>query len=153
MQTYTNGLTFKTTKDITKNDIINVCNLLNSRVEYSNLCEFQPEPICEGGIVFKFKQDNPDNKWYKTVRLGLGPCIIFPTRQWPWIDNDYLDKWTGSDDIIIDKNNKFETFLKSFDGAPPFTLNELKIWEECFNTIGIVKVGKYPSKKDLTTLI
>ena len=28
-----------------------------------------------------------------------------------------------------------------------FTL--IKLWEECFNQIGIVKVGKYPSKKSL----
>ena len=43
-------------------------------------------------------------------------------------------------------------FLKSFNGAPLFTLEELKIWEECFNQIGIVKVAKYPTKKSLITM-
>jgi hypothetical protein len=45
--------------------------------------------------------------------------------------------------------------LKSFHGAPLFTIDKLKVWEECFNQIGIgigigiVNVGKYPSKKSL----
>ena len=46
-------------------------------------------------------------------------------------------------------NIKFTLFLKSFNGAPLFTLEELKLWEECFNQIDIVKIGKYPSKKSL----
>jgi hypothetical protein len=37
--------------------------------------------------------------------------------------------------------------LKSFNGAPLFTLEELKIWEEYFNLIGIVKISKNPTKK------
>ena len=63
----------------------------------------------------------------------------------------FLQGITYQDDIIFDKNNKFTLFLKSFSGAPLFTLEELKIWEECFNQIGIIKVGKYPSKKSLIT--
>ena len=48
--TYTSGLTLKTKQKITKNDVITLCNLLNNKDEYSNLCEFQPEGITEGGI-------------------------------------------------------------------------------------------------------
>ena len=147
MMTYTNGLTLKTERIITKDDIITMCKLLNSKDEYSNLCEFQPEGITGGGILFKFK--NLDNKWYKSVRL----CVYHGVSEgkWYWINDNYLSEWTGNNDIIFDKNKKFTLFLKSFNGAPLFTLEELKIWEECFNQIGIVKTGKYPSKKSLIT--
>jgi len=128
--------------------MITVCNLLKSRDEYSDLCEFQPEGITEGGILFKFK-DNLDNKWYKSVRL----CVRNGESKgkWYWVNDNYLSEWTGNTDIILDTNNKFTLFLKSFGGAPLFTVDELKIWEECFNQIGIIKVGKYPSKKSLIT--
>lgn len=148
MITYTIGLTLKTEKIITKDDIITMCKLLDTKEEYSNLCEFQPEGITEGGILFKFK-DNLDNKWYKSVRLCVSHGVS--NGKWYWINNTYLSEWTGNNDIIFDKNNKFTLFLKSFNGAPLFTLEELKIWEECFNQIGIVKVGKYPTKKSLIT--
>jgi hypothetical protein len=39
--------------------------------------------------------------------------------------------------------------LKHLDGAPQFTIEELQIWEKCFNQIGIENVGKYPSKRKL----
>ena len=148
MRTYTIGLTLKTERIITKDDIITMCNLLNSKEEYYNLCEFQPEGISGGGILFKFK-GNLGNNWYKSVRL----CVSHGESKgkWYWINNNYLSEWSGNDDIIFDKNNKFTLFLKSFYGAPLFTLEELKIWEECFNQIGILKVGKYPSKKSLIT--
>ncbi len=146
MTTYTIGLTLKTERIITKDDIITLCKLLNSKDQYSNLCEFQPEGITEGGILFKFK-DNLDNKWYKSVRL----CVSHGESRgkWYWVNDNYLSEWTGNNDIIFDENNKFTLFLKSFRGAPIFTLEELKIWEDCFNQIGIIKVGKYPSKKSL----
>jgi hypothetical protein len=60
-----------------------------------------------------------------------------------------------SDDLIFrEKNMKgkptiFGTFLKSFYGAPVFTIEEIKIWEDCFAQIGIRKVGKYPAKRSL----
>ena len=144
--TYTSGLTLKTERVITKKDIIAMCNLLNNKDEYLNLCTFEPEAITEGGIVFKFN-DGFDNKWYKTVRLRVYSGNI--KGKWYRINENVMSEWSENDDIIFDKNQKFTTFLKSFHGAPLFTLDELKIWEECFNKIGIIKVGRYPSKKSL----
>ncbi len=60
-----------------------------------------------------------------------------------------MTEWSGNNDIIFQTNTIFTIFLKSFHGAPLFTIDELKIWEECFKQIGIVKIGKYPNKKDL----
>ena len=89
MITYTSGLTLKTEKIITKNDIITMCKLLDTKEEYSNLCEFQPEGITEGGILFKFKH-NLDNKWYKSVRLRVRHGVS--NGKWYWINNNYLSK-------------------------------------------------------------
>jgi len=144
--TYTTGLNFKTERIITKNDIINLCNLLNNKDEYSSLCEFKPEGITEGGILYKFKNEH-DKKFYKSVRLGICNNI----GKWCWINENVMTEWLDNDDIIFNKNVKFTTFLKSFNGAPLFTIEELKLWEQCFNQIGIVKVGKYPTKKSLKT--
>jgi len=145
MKTYTTGLTLKTERTITKDDIITLCKLLNQREEYSELCEFEPEAISEGGILYKFKDS--DKKWYKTVRL----CVrCGETRgKWYWINENVLSEWSGNNDRIFNPKSKFDTYLKSFNGAPLFTLEELKIWEECFGQIGIRRVGKYPSKKSL----
>ena len=111
MTTYTNGLTLKTERTITKDDIITMCNLLNSNNEYSNLCEFQPEGITEGGIVFKFK-DNFDSNWYKSVRLQVNNGNT--EGHWYWINDNVINEWTNNNDIIFDKNVHFTIFLKSF---------------------------------------
>lgn len=145
------GLTLKTKRIITKDDIITMCKLLNNKDEYHNLCEFQPEGIIEGGISYKFKDND---KLYKSVRfershVGYKEC----KGEWYWVNDNYLSEWTNNDDVIFDINQKFSLSLKSFYGAPPFTLEELKIWEDCFNKIGITRVGKYPSKKSLTILL
>lgn len=147
MITYTRGLTLKTQRIITKNDIIIMCNLLNSENAYLNLCEFKPEGITEGGIVFRFI--DPPFGWYKSVRL----CVDRENADGTWypVYENVMTEWFGNDDIIFQTNTTFTIFLKSFRGAPLFTIDELKIWEKCFKQIGIVKIGKYPSKKDLYT--
>ena len=65
------GITLKTKREITKNDIITLCNLLGSKDEYANLYEFKPEPICEGGILFVSKDETTPKRSYKSVRLGI----------------------------------------------------------------------------------
>jgi hypothetical protein len=147
--TYAYGLTFKTEKVITKNDIITMCNLLNNRNEYSDLCKFEPENISEGGIGFKF--NDVEKNWYKSVRLCVGDNGS--RGGWYWISNVSLLEWVGNNDMIFDKQNIFTIFLKSFNGAPLFTIKELEIWEECFGQIDIIRVGKYPSKESLITEI
>ena len=141
MATYTSGYTLKSLKDITKNDIIILCNLLNNNENYIDICTFEPEPITEDGIIYKFINNNT---WYKTVRFNLYV-------KWDWIDENVMTMWNKNKDILLRDKQKMNLFLKSFHGAPVFTLDELQIWESCFNEIGLKKVGKYPSKKSLIT--
>ena len=150
IKTYTSGFTLKAERDITKDDFISFCKSLNNNYAYSDDYEFEPEPIGFGGIKYKFKDNShnpPGSGCYKSVRLGL--CRGESKAKWPWVPNNWLCEWSGNNDIIIPKNDKFTLFLKSFRGAPAFTLKELKIWNNCFNQIGIVRVSKYPSKESL----
>ncbi len=68
--------------------------------------------------------------------------------RWDWInsDEDVMSEWFENTNIIFAANTKFNITLKHLDGAPQFTIEELQIWEKCFNQIGIENVGKYPSK-------
>jgi hypothetical protein len=140
--TYARGLELKTLKEITKGDIINLCDLLNAIDEFKDLYTFEPEPICEGGIIYNFKNEKDCNK-YKTVRFHSGRL------DWPYVNRKELDKWRDSSEIIFDKNIKIRTHLKAFDYAPAFTRDELKIWEECFTLIGFKRIGRFPTKKSL----
>ena len=135
--TYTSGLTLKAEKDVTKKDILCICEMLSSHPEYNASCHFEPERISEGGIIYKF---NDTNGWYKSIRFRNGA-------KWPWIKD--IEEWIDSSDIIFDANTEFTMLLKSFHGAPVFTHDELEIWENILNTIGIKRIGKYPSKKYL----
>lgn len=130
--TYINGIEFKTTKVITKNDIVVMCELLHEKFPE---CSFKPEPTSEGGIQYIFKNNKA---WYKTVRF----CVHYDSSQgnWTWVNDNVMSEWKNNDDMIFPNNNKFSTYLKSFQGAPIFTIQELQIWEECFNEIGIVRV-------------
>ena len=136
---YTHGYMLIAQTDIRKRDIILLCELLND--EYENLCFFIPEAKSEGGIKYNFINEG----LYTAVRLGLRN-----DKEWPWVNKDVMTEWKNNDDIILEKNKTISTFLKSFHGAPLFTLEELKLWEKCFNAIGLKRLGRYPRKKDLS---
>ena len=141
MTTYTKGYILIAKRDILKKDIISMCNLLNSHDKYINICKFTPERITESGIVYKYLNNEVNNNFYKSVRLrGI---------KWCFINDNVIIDWEKSNDIILKQNNKINTFLRSFNGASLFTIDELKIWEELFNKIGLKRFGKYPSEKKL----
>ena len=134
------GLTLHTKQDIYKGDIVVLCKCLND--EFKGLCEFQPECISEGGILYNFKDGTTG---YKSVRLDGN------VGKWDWInsDEDVMSEWFENTDIIFAANTKFNISLRNLSGAPPFTIEELQIWEKCFNQIGVENVGKYPRKRKL----
>ncbi len=143
--TYTYGYRLISKKDITKNDIIILCNMLNKEFENeSPKIKFVPEPITEGGIQFIFEGNE---RWYKSIRLGIRD----KRGKWPYIElSTVFDEWNQNNDVVINKKNEFQLFLKAFHGAPVFTVDELKIFEKCFEQIGLFKKGAYPKKKNLT---
>lgn len=139
------GFKIKSQKIITKNDIINICELLNQEEFYKNICTFEPEPISEGGIIFKFI--NSPIEWYKSMRIYFAK--EYSGGDLGIVKKDVMNEWKNNNDIIMNEKNIIKTYLKSFRNAPRFTQDELKIWESCFNKVGFIRVGKYPSKKNL----
>ena len=137
--TYTRGFQLRAIKDITKNDILLLCDFLNDNFE--NIT-FEPEAITEGGIVYKTTLSR--EKYYKTFRLHLNDI-----RKWSWITDDVMSLWRNNEDVLIYKNEIIHPFLKAFYEAPSYTQEELKIWEIGFSKIGLIVKGKYPSKKSL----
>jgi len=139
-KTYANGYKLKSMNDITMNDLSRLCEKLSSVTGN----KVKPEGITEGGLFFPGLPD----KQYKTMRL----CV----RQhgnWPWIHDfdNVIESWRDDEAIILPKGNTIHTYLKSFHGAPLWTLDELKLWESSFNEIGLQRVGNYPTKRSLIT--
>ena len=129
ISTYAHYKTLYTSRDITKNDIVNVCNELKQSYLTNHLGfqEFEPEPISEGGIRFKL-YNGEDNGPYKTIRFLLNTS-------WPSID----DEWkTGDAEVVINKNNRIDLFLKAFDGAPKWTTEEKAIFQRTLTNNGFV---------------
>ena len=96
--TYTRGGTLKVQRDITLNDIVIMCNLLSNHKAYANICKFEPEPITEGGIVYKFNETDTNNKWYKTVRFHYFPGESQYT--WPWVNDDVMEDWNPAGVLV-----------------------------------------------------
>jgi hypothetical protein len=120
----------KTTRPITKDDMITLCHLLSQHLDY----EFMPDVI--GGI--KYVSKRPETLWYKSV--------IFDKPE-PWCVPDDVTHWHGDSGILFKEKCRIQLIMKFRHGAPAFLKTELMIWEKCFNEIGIVKVGYWPSMK------
>lgn len=167
--TYTNGFTIKMTRDFTKKEYIELCDLiaqkLNSLYGYNdeNKISIIPEPITEGGMKFVGGPNNiygelsgqmGHNKFYKTMRHRF--FIKDHPRnndiKWEWITDKTKENWSISNDILWPKNSESATVLKSFHKAPLWTLEELVILKECFEKYDI-KCKKMPIKKSLKTLL
>ena len=141
----------KATEVVLMKDIVRVCQKLSDSEAFQDTCSFTPEGITEGGIRCHFKEGAAPEKAYKSVRLCVGQGTN--RSKWPWVDKatamtDYVD----SEIRLFQENEKFTIILKAFYGAPAFTHEELMIWEQCFNEIGVVKIGGkkgFPSKKRL----
>jgi hypothetical protein len=130
MHTYCEGYSLIANKDVTKGDLIYLCEELKARFEGKE--SFRPEGISEGGIVFD------TSKYYKSMRMHL--------RNWPWIDN--IDSWIDNKDIIIHSRQIIRTTLKST--CIPWTKGELALFELSFQSIGLYLYGNhYPTEKNL----
>lgn len=147
-RTYTYGYSLLSTKVIQKKDFVLLCELLATEFNKyynTNTYSFEPEAISEGGIVFgNFRGDN-NNPKFKTMRLHT----ITELGKYGWINKNVMEEWKNSEDILCNNNQKIGTTLKAFYGAPLWTINELKMFEKCFNIIGWKIVSSYPTKEDL----
>jgi hypothetical protein len=149
--TYCSGFDLKPNNNITKNDMVNICNDLNLIFTDSL---FIPEPITEGGILFYKNTPYIEGakQPYKSMRFGGGRDT-----QWYIINSDdVMETWKDSQDIIFTpyirnkRNSKVSTFLKAFYGAKPWTQEELIIFKRVFLKNNIETTARLPAKKNLS---
>jgi len=123
--TYEHFKTLYTLRDITKNDIVNICSNLEVGYLINNLGiqKFEPEPITEGGIRFKSYDGNGTGKYscYKSIRFS-------GNNSWPFIDKSC--PWEYDDmEMVIPRHSRIDLFLKAFHGAPKWTKDEKNIFK------------------------
>jgi len=180
--TYTNGFYLTAVKPITKGDIVQLCKDLSSRHEATGL-KFEPEPITEGGIVYKFPDNSPHDE-YKSIRMYFSTPSIKHNKNfiqfahmdaynvsqkhlkklgiehlvnkkknfdWPSVTKNVMEEWETNNDVILEAGLSIGTYLKAFHGAPAFTEDELKIFGECSEKIGLKVDSKYPKNKELVS--
>jgi hypothetical protein len=136
-KTFVMGYELKSVNDITMNDLSRLCEKLYSVTGN----KVEPERVTGGGLFFS----ELPNKQYKTMRLRFGPA------RWPCPPENVIKIWRDDESIILPKGNTITTTLRSFHGAPLWTLDELKLWEKYLNEIGLHRVGSYPTKTSLIT--
>lgn len=118
--TYTNGPKFLVTHNVTKGDMVNIINELN---EIFKPITFEPEPITEGGLIWK-------GVWgFKTIRLCNGT--------WPHVYPDWRSTWPHNDEVIFHEGNVHCTTLKAFYGAPKWTMEEIDKFSTIFSKYGL----------------
>jgi hypothetical protein len=144
-----------TLRDISRHDIHHLMQLLTAKIpEYSCIPD-----VCsvEGGIECKYY--NPgigqtEERYgsviqydeYKAVRITRVCCKVDGIWESRVVDFDANESWNQDETIVFQKNDRITLTFKTRYGAPLFTSNELNLWLECFNEIGIIKYGSWPKK-------
>ena len=129
MYTHACGFVIKPSRNIARPDLARMCGLLSAQPMYAGY-SFSLEPPMR--FVFDSAGSPQKSRGYKSLSI-MG--VSHPTHLEP-----------------LAKNAQYNTVLRSYYGAAPFTLAELKIWEACFSQIGI-SVGGYPSAESLVPRI
>lgn len=152
--TYTRGFFFRVDHELTRKAYVQLCNLISEKLNrlYGNTDDSQkiqikPEPIIEGGMIFdggNFEKTGTDKK-YKSMRHH----VFLDDRpvKWPWIKDSTSQEWSTSDEVLWPKEAECCTFLKASHLV--WTLDELKIFKECFEDFDL-RVTQMPAKYKLT---
>ena len=120
---YEPGPVYEIGESFTMGTVMNIIEKMNSAIPHHT---FEPEPISEGGIRVKC-----NGEAYKTIRL----CI----KNWPWLrhgaETDLNRKLTCEKGLMC-------TYLKEFDGAAPWTKDEIRCIDIIFREEGMKRVRR-----------
>lgn len=152
INTYCGGYQLLAKKNVSKKVFVELCD--NLATEFNNYYKtkdysFSPECISEGGIIFN--NFNEHRNAYKSMRIFFYDTKSGYLPLYGFISTHEKEKWIDDDGILIEKNKKLQTTLKSFYNAPPWTNIELKIFLKCFENAGLF-LSKKPNKKELKKL-
>ncbi len=126
--TYCSGPWLWIMKDVTKDDFMQICDQMGCH----------PEAICEGG--FKFI----NTPGYRSIRIYTNAATDMEDNRrfeynWPFINPETVAvEWRGNKEILFRKGRYMGTCLKAFDGAYPFTIEELTAFREIWKEYGIL---------------
>lgn len=156
MTSYTlcSGFTLESFEPLTTRKIVKICEELKKK--FGEGYEFEPDISLEGGIEFK-SWPGKISKQYKSFRFHISH--FYNIGKWPFIENNTFLKWIiekEKNEIIfecseISKKLVISSYLKAINGAPIWTIDELKIFSQCFKLIGFETVGEIPKEIFLST--
>lgn len=142
-ETYTDGFKMKCTRNITKGDYMALFSIITKRLNqyYNDPNHVVSLDYVSNGDEFGFCFNNYPDPAFKGMK------------HWFYYNDNYIqvwaqDNWVGNDEVIIPAGSEGRTFVKSFFGAPVWTIKELDIFKECFTLVGM-KCGRNPSAKSL----
>jgi len=71
---------------------------------------------------------------------------------WPSVPFNVMEFWENNNEVILEQGLSLDTYLKAFRGAPVFTENELRVFGECAEKIGLKVVSKIPKDDQLISV-
>ena len=143
--TCTDGFEFEFTKNITKSDYILMCKIISNKFNdlYQTISDYKiiPECISEGGFLF-VDFTNKTRVMYKSLRIHIDNQNF----SYPGVNIEtVMNSWLSDDTILINFNMKGRTFIKAFYDAPKWTIEELDIFRNVFQSFGAI-CKKFPKK-------
>lgn len=137
----TSGYKINPNHNFTKENLETLCSNLAAR--FYNTCEFKLSP---SGDIEWVEFPGKTDRMYKAMSIS---CENMYSTFYDYykIDENIFNALTL---ITLENEIILNTYLKAYRGAPCWSLNELRIFEEEFKKIGMTIVGKYPEKYHLT---
>jgi hypothetical protein len=125
--TYCRGPKLLVTKNITRKNFIQMCDLMG--------CEPEKQSFFGGfRYIFALKSIwlHLENSYVKGTQI---PIDRSKRDQWPVVNEFIKNDWYKNDTILIHGDQEFDTTLMN---AHAFTFAELRQWEAVFNRFGIL---------------
>jgi hypothetical protein len=165
--TYTSGFKLTVHAALTKHDIVRLCRALEA--QFGPEHSFRPEPISDGFIQWTRWPGCDDADYgYKCMRLHKSP--MRPTQihrrsarameqfvckykahseyKWPWVGTDVMEAWDNDAEHALPVG-EYTTFLKAFDAAFGWTVEELLVFKRCLEEELDVQVKCVPKQSKL----
>ncbi len=122
IRTLQEGPTYTIDGTFTMRNVLRIIDKLNTMMEYT----FEPEAITEGGLFVNYGHTNS----YKSFRFGF--------ENWP-----ILDQTMDYDLPLCVRNStrtkNMYTSIRAFDGATPWTMDELRAIDMILNEEGLTR--------------
>ena len=145
--TYCDGPVLTCTKDVTKAQIVTLCTALTDRLRKQLKDEtlvIKPEPVSEGGFYYTggmYQRGTGKSYGYKSFQIQHNQWWILQARE-------VETTWPTSNQPVFLNGQIMQTKLKALYDAPAWTDEELAVFNEEMQRIGLV-CSNIPTKDTL----